>query len=143
MGGFGALRLAFAQPFRFGAAASFSGALWAGLKPDTAMGGARAEYIFHGAFGRPFDARRFLAESPMTTMHSLIGAADPPAVFLTVGDKDRYKLYEDTFELFMSMHAAGLPVEMRMTGGDHSWETWAEELPEALRFFDHAFRRGE
>lgn len=69
-------------------------------------------------------------------------AKDPPVIFLTVGDDDRYKLYLDTFVLFQRMRDAGLPVEMRMTGGDHEWETWAAELPEALLFFDRQFKKG-
>src|SRR5258708_4453210 len=38
MGGFGALRLAFREPFRYGAVASFSGAFWASLHPDSVLG---------------------------------------------------------------------------------------------------------
>lgn len=142
MGGFGALRLAFQQPFRFVAAASFSGAFWARLKPDSVLG-AFADRIFDGSFGRPFDARRFLAQSPLSMIDALAKAPHPPPVFLTVGDQDRYKLYDDTFELFHRMRALGLPVEMRMTGGDHEWETWAAELPDALLFFDREFKHGE
>ena len=142
MGGFGALRFAFQQPFRYVAAASFSGAFWARVKPDTVLGD-WAQRIFQGAFGRPFDTARFLAQSPLTMVDGLKDAPHPPAVFLTVGDRDRYKLYNDTFELFHHMRELGLPVEMRMTGGDHEWETWAAELPDALLFFDREFKPGD
>jgi S-formylglutathione hydrolase FrmB len=141
MGGFGALRFAFQQPFRYVAAASFSGAFWARIKPDTVLGD-WAQRIFEGSFGRPFDTARFLAQSPMTTVDQLKGVPHPPVVYLTVGDQDRYKLYNDTFELFHHMRELGLPVEMRMTGGDHEWETWAAELPDALLFIDRAFKHG-
>ncbi len=142
MGGFGALRLAFVAPFRYEAAASFSGALWAQITPQSNVGD-RVNRIFNGAFGRPFDARRFVAENPLSLIDAVAAAKDPPAVFLTVGDNDRYKLYHDTFIAFERMRGAGLDVAMRMTGGDHEWSTWAEELPSALRFFDRQFKRGE
>jgi enterochelin esterase family protein len=142
MGGFGALRLAFEQPFRYVAAASFSGAFWARIKPDSQLG-SFTDRIFTGAFGQPFDAKRFLALSPLTTVDTLVKAKDPPAVFLSVGDRDRYKLYADTFQLFMHMRDLGLPVDMRMTGGDHDWGTWSDELRDALLFFDARFRGGE
>ena len=142
MGGIGALRFAFRQPFRFAAAASFSGAFWARLTPESTLGDF-AEHIFKGSFGRPFDAKRFLEGSPFTLVEGLGGVKDPPPVFLAVGDADRYKLYDDSFRLFRRMRELGLPVEMRMTAGDHDWDTWAAELPEALRFFDRVFKRGD
>ncbi len=142
MGGFGALRFAFQQPFRYVAAASFSGAFWARVKPDTVLGD-WVQRIFQGSFGRPFDTARFLALSPMTTVDRLKDVPHPPVVYLTVGDQDRYKLYNDTFELFHHMRDLGLPVEMRMTAGDHVWETWAAELPDALSFIDRAFKEGD
>jgi enterochelin esterase family protein len=142
MGGYGALRLAFVTPFRYQAAASFSGALWSGVTADSKVGD-HVDRIFNGAFGRPFDPRRFVAENPLTLIASVARAKDPPAVFLTVGDNDRYKLYHDSFLAFERMRGAGLDVSMRMTGGDHEWSTWAEELPAALAFFDRAFKHGE
>lgn len=140
MGGFGALHLAFHEPSRYGAAAAFSGAFWARLRPDSVLG-PRTGTIFAGAFGTPFDARRFAASSPLSMIDKLAETSDPPAVFLTVGDRDRFKLYLDSFEIFEHMRERGLPVEMRMTGGDHDWETWAAELGDALMFFDGQFRQ--
>jgi enterochelin esterase family protein len=141
MGGFGALRLAFREPFRYGAVASFSGAFWASLHPDSVLG-PRADKIFAGAFGTPFDPARLIAASPLSMIDRLAEAKDPPAVFLTVGDRDRFKLYLESFEVFRHMRELGLPVEMRMTEGDHEWSTWAAELGDALLFFDRHFKRG-
>jgi enterochelin esterase family protein len=141
MGGFGALRLAFHEPFRYGAAAAFSGAFWASLHPDTVLG-PRIDKVFAGAFGTPFDPARLVAANPLSMIDRLAQAKDPPTVFLTVGDHDRFKLYLETFEVFRRMRELGLQVEMRMTDGDHDWSTWAAELGDALRFFDRHFKRG-
>jgi len=142
MGGFGALHLAFQQPFRYGAVAGFSPALWAELTPDSKLG-AHIFSVFDGAFGRPFEVRRFLAASPLSMVDALAAAKNPPPVFLAVGDHDRYKLYLDTFELFRRLREKSLEVDMRMTGGDHDWDTWSAELPDALLFFDRQFKRGD
>ena len=141
MGGFGALRLAFHEPFRYGAAAAFSGAFWASVRPDTVLP-ARVDKVFAGAFGAPFDPARLIAANPLSMIDRLAEARAPPPVFLTVGDRDRFKLYLETFEVFRRMRERGLPVEMRMTDGDHEWSTWAAELGDALFFFDRHFRRG-
>ncbi len=141
MGGFGALRLAFHEPFRYGAAAAFSGAFWASVRPDTVLP-ARVDKVFAGAFGAPFDPARLIAANPLSMIDRLAEARAPPPVFLTVGDRDRFKLYLETFEVFRRMRERGLPVEMRMTDGDHEWSTWAAELGDALLFFDRHFKRG-
>jgi S-formylglutathione hydrolase FrmB len=142
MGGFGALRLALAQPFRYAAAASFSGALWSQITADSTPP-PWINRVFSGSFGDPFQAARFAAQSPMGMIDGAAAAKGAPVIFLSVGDDDRYKLYDDTYAAFTKMRAAGLSVEMRMTGGDHEWTTWAEELPDALLFFDQAFKRSE
>jgi S-formylglutathione hydrolase FrmB len=143
MGGYGALRLAFKQPFEFGAVLAFSPALWAHLTPDTQLDEARANRVFAGSFGQPFSSKLFLSESPLSMLNSLALAKNAPPVFLTVGDQDRFKLYLDTFELFHRMREKGLTVQMRMTGGDHDWDTWSAELPDALLFLDAQFKRGD
>src|SRR5581483_6939692 len=77
MGGFGALRLAFQQPFRYAAAAGFSPALWAHLTPESDVGAERANRVFDGSFGRPFEVRRFLAASPLGMLEGLAAAKSP------------------------------------------------------------------
>jgi S-formylglutathione hydrolase FrmB len=140
MGGFGALRLALQTPFRYAAAASFSGALWSRLTPANPPPPG-INRVFAGSFGEPFNLKRFLAEEPSAMIEPAAAAGHAPAIFLTVGDRDRYGLYEGTFKAFMRMRAAGLNVEMRMTGGDHEWSTWSAELPDALIFIDQVFKR--
>lgn len=142
MGGYGALRLGFQQPFRFGAIVALSPALWAGLTSESQLG-SNAERTFDGAFGEPPDPGRILARSPLAMIDALAAAPHPPPVFLSVGDQDEYKLYIDTFELFRRMREKGLSVEMRMTGGEHDWTTWAAALPHALTFLDAQFKLGD
>lgn len=133
MGGFGALRLAFAHPDRFAAAASLSGAFW--LDHDqTAVPAAAIAHIFQGAFGTPFDRTRFLAESPVGELPALKAAGMPLAVYLTAGRQDRYQADRDTVELAAAMGRQGQPARVVLTEGDHDWATWAPALADVLLF---------
>jgi S-formylglutathione hydrolase FrmB len=137
MGGFGALCLAFAQPFRYAAAASLSGAFWTRVTPTTVMAD-WTDRIFQGSFGHPFDAARFVRSNPFWMSESLRGAAQAPAVFLASGDADRFRAYVATAELDEKLRAAGVAVQLRSYKGDHDWGTWGTALPDLLEFFGKA-----
>ena len=132
MGGFGALRLAFAQPERFAAAASLSGAVF---RPVRSAEEAPAEgRIFHGAFGTPFDPARFNRASLFDRIDDVAALADPPGLYLAVGDDDGFGLWRSTVELFLALRDAGVPAELRVTDGDHVWPLWADQIEGALHF---------
>lgn len=141
MGGFGALRLAFAEPFRYAAAASLGGAFWTQVTPTTIMEG-WTDRVFQGSFGRPFDPARFIAANPFWMAAGLRGASGAPSVYLASGDNDRFRAYVATTELAKQLAAAGVPTTLRMIPGDHDWGTWGVALPEMLEFFAAAFRGG-
>jgi S-formylglutathione hydrolase FrmB len=140
MGGFGALRLAFAQPFRYAAAASLGGAFWTRVTPATVMED-WTDRIFMGSFGRPLDAPRFIRQNPFWMVDGLRGAAGVPAIYLASGDNDRFRAYVATEELHGKLAAVGIPSKLRIIPGDHDWGTWGAALPEVLEFFGAAFGR--
>ncbi len=143
MGGFGALRLALAEPERYAAAASLSGALWQNVPPadldmppdelrmiadnvyfhrvdrDTIEPGPDLPSLvshFGGAFGTPFDARRFNAENVFTLLGERIDEKRAlPALYVTVGDDDGFQLWRGAVAFFDTVRADGLPVELRVT----------------------------
>lgn len=141
MGGFGALRLAFKFPERFGAVAAMSAALWdrvdSGFElPEDKQG------IFAGAFGDPFDAERFMAAHPRAHLSALKDCGCAPPVYLTSGDDDYFRAYVSTFRLFTDLREAGLEVELRITDGGHAWKLWRETaLPNVLRWFSSQYRQ--
>jgi enterochelin esterase family protein len=137
MGGFGALRLALAHPDRYVAAVSMSGAFWTFLKPDSQIVGKLAgatQLIFGGAFGDPFEPRRFIAESPFTLARDLPESAPRPAVLLISGRNEIYHMREEQDAAAPMLRAAAIPLETELTDGDHDWDNWRQMLPRVLQF---------
>jgi len=135
MGGFGALRLAFKFPDRFGAVAAMSAALWDRVKPGYTLSDAEKR-IFGGSFGAPFRAERFLAMRPRAYLAGLRACGCAPPIYLTAGDDDYFGAYRSTPDLFAELRGAELEAELRITDGGHTWKLWRETaLPNVLRWF--------
>ncbi len=138
MGGFGAFDFAFSHPNRYVAVAALSGAFWTWMKPDATFDAehlAHLDKLFQGAFGAPFDPKRFVAESPAEAVDRLPGTALRPAVLMICGDHDEFHLDNDQRVMAQHLEAAHIPFEARMIPGGHDWGTWAQALPIVLEFF--------
>ncbi len=140
MGGFGAMRLGFERPEVYAAVASMSAALWSRLKPDSVLS-ERAERIFDGSFGTPFDAKRFIALSPTAYFDRVSAYPEHLGIYLHAGDDDGFGTHISTLKLFLKMQSAGIKAELRITDGDHQWSLWRDHLGEVLRFFAAEFAR--
>jgi S-formylglutathione hydrolase FrmB len=138
MGGFGAVRFAVKHPNRFAAAVSFSGAIVEDDLPGNPVSETQIK-LFRGAFGTPFRPAAFNRENVFSFLPHLAEAENKPKILLTVGDDDYFTLYEGAFLTFLRMRAMGIPVELRVTDGNHSWDLWRRELDRGLRFIDAAF----
>lgn len=138
MGGYGALRFALMAPERYAAAAAMSGAFWTQVTPDTRFD-EHIQHVFEGAFGRPFDARRFVAANPMTLAGTMRHDGPIPAIYLTCGRQDRYHLDREQAIMARRLVAMRVPVETALTPGDHDWDTWSAALPAVLQFLARSF----
>jgi enterochelin esterase family protein len=132
MGGYGALHLALKHPDLFGGAASLSGAL-SRTPPERTVSLA-------SAFGDPFDPARWQAENPFVWIERLKESELRLPVYVTVGDDDGTRLLEGAVDFYAALRDAGLPCELRVTNGPHSWEVWDYALRETLAFFADVFR---
>lgn len=135
MGGYGALRLALMRPERYGAVAAVSPALWVRVTPAT-VPDERYERVFQGAFGRPFDPRRFVAANPMGLITSVARRAPP--IYLAAGTDDYPGIVADTEAFHRALLAAGLRSELHVVEGRHDWGLWSAQLAPLLRFVDSA-----
>lgn len=139
MGGYGALRFAFARPDLFSAAAAMSGAFWTrfqqGRVPEE-----RLQAIFARSFGVPFDRPRFVALGPvgMAGRHRM---PDPPAVFFIAGREDQFRALDEARDVARSLRELGIESEMDDVAGDHEWGTWERALPAVLLFVERVFAR--
>lgn len=164
MGGYGAVRLAYAHPDHFGATASLSGAIWQNvpdkdldLPPDKLDFLAKTEYFhvvtkettlpgidlpppgknFSGAFGDPFDARFFNSVNAFTALDEILNTGQPlPMTYLTVGDEDGFELWRGAIALFTTLRGHGKPATLRVTGGSHAWSVWRAAIGPALVFLN-------
>lgn len=164
MGGYGALRLSLAHPDLFTAAAALSPAIWQNVPEREMAMDAQAMSLlidstyfhrddpidvtegvdlppppphFGGAFGNPFDPRRFNAQNVFTLLAADIANNTPlPAMFLTVGDDDSHKLWRGAIAFYETMQADQRPIEFRVTNGDHTWALWQVSIRDALSFID-------
>ncbi|MDP2958972.1 MAG: alpha/beta hydrolase-fold protein [Longimicrobiales bacterium] len=136
MGGYGAIHTAFKHPELFGAAATLSGGISRNppepQQPPTAP----------TPWGIPFDAARWQAESPFTWIPSLKEkAADVRLqVYISMGDDDESRLIQGSVDLYNALRDAGLPAELRVTDGAHTWEVWDHGMRETMIFFAKVFR---
>lgn len=136
MGGYGAVHIAFKHPELFGAAASLSGGLSRDPPEPTAPPTPPA------AWGIPFDSARWQAENPFTWIPSLKEKSQDYRlqVYITVGDDDNARIIQGAVELYDELRAEGLPAELRITDGAHTWEVWDRGLKEVMIFFANVFR---
>lgn len=126
MGGYGAVKWALREPHRFAAAASLSGAL------DVASAST-------GRF-RPEDPRMFrriFGDAPVagTTedLMTLVAGADAgsaPALRLWCGAEDGLLPANTRFR--DACTAAGLPVDLTISSGDHDWAYWDARIRDVL-----------
>lgn len=123
MGGYGAMRLALAQPERFAAAASLSGAL------DMAHPRVRADRadFFDNAFG---DGEISGTEVDLLTLARQADPATAPALMIACGTED--DLYPMQGEFLNAAAESGLAVATSFGPGEHEWGYWDERIQEVL-----------
>lgn len=171
MGGSGALRLGIGHPELYASIAALSPAIWENVPAedldkapedidliidstyfhwadqDTLTTGVDlppAGPHFSGAFGDPFDARRFNAQNVFTLLAEATRAQKTlPPIYLMVGDHDSHKLWRGAIALYETLMADSVPVAFRVYDGDHSWDLWRARIGEALTFIDGHFRPAE
>lgn len=134
MGGYGAFRLAFRHPDRFAMTAGLSAAIFPDLE---SAGDVSRQQIgfFKGVFGEPFDVAEFNRQNFFSDIQSLGVTGKPPAIWITVGDDDGFGLYEGNIALYQALKQAEIPVEFRMTDGNHTWRLWRAEIENVLRYY--------
>ncbi len=167
MGGFGAFRIALSEPDRYVAAAAMSPAIWQNVPTDIIAKSPREMAMirstayfktqdpttvtvgvdlppegqhFGGAFGTPFDPRRFNDENVFTLLQRQIdGKARLPHLFITVGDDDSHLLWRGAIAFFETMQMNRRAIEFRVTDGDHDWHCWKHSTVDTLVFVDRGF----
>jgi len=142
MGGYGALLFAFQRSDLFGAAISLSGSIFQPAPADPAERAKRQTRMFGDVFGTPFDWRAFQTWNLFPRIADFTALADPPALYLAVGDKDFPGLIRGN-ELFQAaLAAAGVRVTLHVDPGSHTWPLWTAQIGPALAWLGQRLATG-
>ncbi|WP_339848721.1 alpha/beta hydrolase family protein [uncultured Nisaea sp.] len=141
MGGYGAFRLAFRYPDRFAMTAGLSAAIFPDLEAAEDVSRQQIGF-FKGVFGEPFDVAEFNRQNFFSDIPSLMAIDERPAIWITVGDDDGFGLYEGNIALYQALKQADIPVEFRMTDGNHTWRLWRAEIENVLRYYGRVLATG-
>ncbi len=142
MGGYGALRLAFAHPELFSSVSAQSPALMTDSPPelDAAMhSGGQVGPLLGPVFGDPVNVAHWRENSPFVLAKEHEAGLRKLAIYFNCGQKDEYGFEKGAAALHQQLEAEGVKHEYHLYPGDHSLPYFVEHLSETLEFNSRAF----
>jgi len=146
MGGYGALRFAFAHPELFSAASAQSAALMtesaeelnAGLHSGTPM--AR---LLGAVFGTPVNTAHWRENDPLLLAKKNHAGIRRLAIYFNCGNQDEYSFESGATKLHQELLSEGIKHDFHLYPGDHSAAYFLSHLGEVLQFHTQAFKGGK
>lgn len=133
MGGYAALRVAFARPEAFGRVATHSAMLLT-QPPSRDQGAGRWHMAaFEAVFGSPIDAALWAANDPLA-LAERADVKNLPALRLDCGTEDRYGLAEGHRRLHELLERRRVPHAFELPPGDHGYDYVRGVLERSLAF---------
>jgi len=123
MGGYGALRLAFAHPELFGSVSSHSGALTREAPQGVIAGastGNLAGELLASVFGDPIDRPFWDLNSPYVLARKNVALVQKMKIYFDCGTEDSYGFYRGAKELHQTLDSLKIPHEFHLYPGGHS-----------------------
>jgi S-formylglutathione hydrolase FrmB len=144
MGGYGALRLAFAHPERFGSVSAQSPALLTQspeeMNHDLLAAGPLAR-LLGGVFGNPIDVAHWNLNSPFVLARHSPGELKQQSIYFSCGQQDEYGFAAGASRLHQQLLAEGIRHEFHLYPGGHTSDYFLSHLGETLQFHWQAFAR--
>lgn len=131
MGGYGAMKIAFAHPERFAGAASFSGALdvYSFCKNDKDF--EHSEWA--NIFGAPENIPGTVNDVFGTAERQIAAGATLPELYISCGVDDF--LLSQSRKLHALLDDHGVAHTYREAPGNHNWEFWDDEIERTMAHF--------
>jgi S-formylglutathione hydrolase FrmB len=137
MGGYGALRFAFAFPQMFSAVSAESAALMtespqelnAAMRSGTALGG-----LLASVFGDPIDPVHWTQNDPFVLSRKNRPAIASLAIYFNCGREDEYEFEVGAQKLDQQLKAEGIHHEFHLYPGDHGAAYFLSHLDEVIEF---------
>ena len=142
MGGYGALRFAFAHPEMFSAASAQSAALITESPQQlnaAAKTGVPILSVLSPVFGKPIDARHWAENSPFVLARQRAAALRRMAIYFNCGQDDNYGFERGAAELNTELKKETVKHEYHAYPGDHSLTYFLSHFAEVMQFHSDAF----
>jgi S-formylglutathione hydrolase FrmB len=142
MGGYGALRLAFAYPQLFSAVSAQSPALvTSSLQSlDSAFrSGSRLTEMLGDVFGRPINVPHWTQNNPFALARRNAASLRDMAIYLNCGLEDDYGFEKGTDALHRQLLGEGIKHQFHLYPGNHSLTYFLTHLGETMEFHSRAF----
>jgi S-formylglutathione hydrolase FrmB len=142
MGGYGALRFAFAHPEMFSAVSAQSAALIT-ESPDeldtAAHTGAPLGAVLAAVFGNPIDVPHWNENSPFLLAKKNAPAVRKLAIYFNCGQDDNYGVEKGAATLHDQLQKQGVKHDYHPYPGDHSLTYFLSHFAEVMEFHSRAF----
>jgi S-formylglutathione hydrolase FrmB len=142
MGGYGALRIAFAHPELFGSVSAHSAALMRNPPRDVEAGassGNLAAQLLTGIFGNPIDRKFWDLNSPFLLARSNAAALTKTKIYFDCGTEDSFGFYRGASELHQTLDLLKIPHEFHLYPGGHSISYLLAHRDASFEFHWHEF----
>jgi S-formylglutathione hydrolase FrmB len=142
MGGYGALRLAFAHPEMFSAVSAQSAALITESPQEldtAARSGAPLGKLLASVFGNPIEVSHWKENSPFALAGRNQSALRRLAIYFNCGRDDNYGFEKGAAALHEQLQKEGVKHEYHVYPGDHSLAYFMAHFTEVMEFHSRAF----
>ncbi|MGO8795711.1 MAG: alpha/beta hydrolase [Candidatus Sulfotelmatobacter sp.] len=142
MGGYGALRFAFAHPEMFSAVSAQSAALITESPQEldtAARSGAPLGKLLAAVFGSPIDVRHWNQNSPFVLAKRNETALRRVAIYFNCGQDDNYGFEKGAAVLHEQLQKEGIKHEYHPYPGDHSFSYFLAHFTEVMEFHSREF----
>ena len=142
MGGYGALRFAFAHPEMFSAVSAQSAALFTESPQEldaAASSGAARGKLLATVFGSPIEARHWKDNSPFVLAQRNVAGLRTLAIYFNCGQDDNYGFEKGAAALHEQLQKEGVKHDYRAYPGDHSLSYFLNHFSEVMEFHSRAF----
>ncbi len=142
MGGYGALRFAFAHPEMFSAVSAQSAALITATpgELDTAdRAGASLGKLLSAVFGSPIDVSHWNENSPFVLAKKNVAGIRKLAIYFNCGKDDNYGFENGAATLDRLLRKEDVKHEYHLYAGDHSLPYFLSHFAEVMEFHSSAF----
>ncbi|HVI09352.1 MAG TPA: alpha/beta hydrolase family protein [Candidatus Binatia bacterium] len=142
MGGYGALRLAFAHPELFSAVSAQSAALITETPEELDLAvrsGAPLGRLLGTVFGTPIAPEHWKENSPFVLAPKNAAALRGMTIYFNCGKDDNYGFEKGAAALHEELEKLGIKHEYHLYPGDHSFGYFLAHFDEVIEFHSHAF----